>query len=595
MSASLYVRDPAASRYVAGGLREVESLFGSPLPDLPAPERDGERDVFLVHTHPQLRSLLYRYLESLLAQIGVAAVARSTDPSRDVAQYEQALMEVLRSVLATDRRQGLLNLFWLAHSRDAAEYLVKLEPRAPALRRGKLSLFPLLQSFFRRMDQASRRYDGETAPWGGTENASLVASLIDDGFAFTEVRAEDLELTVFLSSNKRYRIAPEVFFEIQQVLVREAERRLREGDRGLLTRASEHLPGLPREQYLKPESLVKMVLSEPVLTYLLADPFGAGARLASSAILRAESRRRPGEEPFAAFLDLAAGLRRFEILSHIRDRVVLLGSATEELDLEDKRSRGLRLYEFGEGASHVLNNAVPATILFLDLRGFTRTSEGQISERDLTRELYVVFDDFVPIIERFGGSVDKYLGDGMMVTWGTSRAEVLDPLNALRAAVLCQESLRRRRDEKRTWFKMGIAIHHGRVYLARFIAGRGRVHATVIGRNVNLAGRLSSATRRPTENEDEEAGSPAQPEAAVSGLHVGIDEEGTLFNEGIAISRDTLVRLETHIALVHGDERMEYEDEVIDRRLVIRYAGDAKFKGVESSLPVYAVDYEARG
>ena len=76
---------------------------------------------------------------------------------------------------------------------------------------------------------------------------------------------------------------------------------------------------------------------------------------------------------------------------------------------------------------------------------------------------------------------------------------------------------------------------------------------------------------------------------------MGIDEEGTLFNEGIAISRDTLVQLETHIALVHGDERMEYEDEVIDRRLVIRYAGDAKFKGVESSLPVYAVDYEARG
>ena len=44
----------------------------------------------------------------------------------------------------------------------------------------------------------------------------------------------------------------------------------------------------------------------------------------------------------------------------------------------------------------MLNNAVNATVLFLDLRGFTQTSEGQISERDLTRELYTVFDDFVP-------------------------------------------------------------------------------------------------------------------------------------------------------------------------------------------------------
>ncbi|MEE8217579.1 MAG: adenylate/guanylate cyclase domain-containing protein [Vicinamibacteria bacterium] len=594
MSASLYVKDPAASRYVAGGVREAETLFGTPLPDLPALERDGEHEVFLVHTHHHLRALLYRYLESLLAQIGVAAVARSTDPARDVAQYEQALMEVLRSVRATDRRQGLLNLFWLAHSRDAAEHLLKLEPRAPALRRGKQSLFPLLQSFYRGLDRASRQEDGQATLWAEDENPALVASLIDDGFAFTEVLAESLDLTLFLDSNKRYRIAPDVFFEIQHVLVREAERRLREGDRGLLARTSQYLPGLPREQYLKPESLVKIVLSEPVLTYLLADPFGAGARLTASPILRVESKRRRSAEAFEAFLDLAAGLRRFEILSHVRERVVLLGSATEERDLEDKRTRGLRLYEFGEAASQVLNNAVPATILFLDLRGFTRTSEGQISERDLTRELYVVFDDFVPIIERFGGTVDKYLGDGMMVTWGTSRVDALDPLNALRAAVLCQESLRQRREEKLTWFKMGIAIHHGRVYLARFTAGRGGVHATVIGRNVNLAGRLSSATRRPMDDEDEEAAAPAPPETA-SGLHVSVDEDGTLFNEGVAISRDTLVQLETHIAVVHGDEGMEYEDEIIDRRLMIRYAGDAKFKGVRSSLPVYSVDYAGRG
>jgi hypothetical protein len=75
---------------------------------------------------------------------------------------------------------------------------------------------------------------------------------------------------------------------------------------------------------------------------------------------------------------------------------------------------------------------------------------------------------------------------------------------------------------------------------------------------------------------------------------VVVDERGVLFNEGIAISRDTLVQLETHLALVHGEGLMEYEDEVIDRRILFRYAGDAKFKGVRSSLPVYEVDFEAR-
>ena len=159
---------------------------------------------------------------------------------------------------------------------------------------------------------------------------------------------------VRLAGNKRYRISSEVFFEIQQVLVREAERRLREGDRGLLARMSQHLPGLPREHYLKPASLVKIVLSEPVLTYLLADPFGAGARLASSPVLRAEAQRQRGVEVFGAFVELAAGLRRFEIVSHVRGRVVLLGDTAEAPDLDEKTSRGLRLYQFGEAVHGVV-------------------------------------------------------------------------------------------------------------------------------------------------------------------------------------------------------------------------------------------------
>jgi class 3 adenylate cyclase len=354
-------------------------------------------------------------------------------------------------------------------------------------------------------------------------------------------------------------------------------------------RARRHLSGIPREHHLDPDNLSKLVLCEPLLTALLADPFGASARLAASPLLRAEAERGRALEGFQAFLDLAAGLRRFEIVSHVRQRIVPLGTTTPApaLDLEEKTRKGLRVYEFGE-AAQVLNHAVPATVLFLDLRGFTSTSEGQISERDLTRELYAVFDAFVPLIERFGGTVDKYLGDGMMVTWGTDRHDVLDPLKAIRSAVLCQESLQRKRQSGATWFKMGIAIHHGRVYLARFVAGGGSVQATVIGRNVNLAGRLSSASRRSL---DEVSG-----EASVSSVsRVSVDREGTLFNEGIAISRETLAQLEEHLALVHTDRGMEYEDDLIDRRLVIRYAGDAKFKGVRSSLPVYAVEHEERG
>jgi class 3 adenylate cyclase len=587
MSASLFLKEPQAARYVAGGLAEVEELFGSPLPDLPAPERDEGRDVYLVHVHSRLRILQQRFLEAQLGQIGALTLAPG-DPARDYAEYEAALVRVVRSVRQVDRRQGLLNLFWLAHSRDAAEHLQALAVRSQSLRKGKQSLFPLLQSFYRRLDQDCRRpREGEEAIAAG-ENPSLVASIIEDGFAFTETSAAHLDLGHFLATNKRFRIPPEAFFELQQILVREAERRLREGDRGLLARVARHLPLLPREHYLKPGSLVRIVLSPPVQAYLLGDPWATGPRLLASAALKAEAERRRGPEALDAFLDLAVALRRFEIVSYLRDRVESLG-AERSLELEEKTRLGLRVYEFGE-AAQVLNNAVAATVLFLDLRGFTRTSEGHISERDLTQELYEVFDDFVPIVERFGGKVDKYLGDGMMVTWGTDRADPLDPLNALRTAVLCQESLRRKREQGRTWFKMGVAIHHGRVYLARFIAGRGELHSTVIGRNVNLAGRLSSAAKRPIEEDEGNSGAPDESLPAAGG-GVSVDAQGTLLNEGIALSRDALAQLEAHLAVVRTEEgAVEYDDEAIARRILIRYAGDAKFKGVRSSLPVYAAE-----
>ena len=129
---ALFLKDPGSARYAAGGLAEAEELFGSPLPDLPAPELDEGREVFLVHVHSKLRVLQQRFLEGQLGQIG-ALTLRTGDPARDFQEYEQGLARVVSSVRDTDRRQGLLNLFWLAHSLDAAEHLRMLEQRSQSL------------------------------------------------------------------------------------------------------------------------------------------------------------------------------------------------------------------------------------------------------------------------------------------------------------------------------------------------------------------------------------------------------------------------------------------------------------------------------
>jgi class 3 adenylate cyclase len=600
----LYLKDPQTSRFVSGDLEEAELLLGSPLPVLPPPEMEGGRPAFFTKFHPRVRTLTQRFLQSLLTQIGAplnATKAQSDAGARDGAEYEAVLGRMLRAARANDRRSGLQNLFWLAQSRDVAECLREFEAKNPAVRKLKYSLHPLLSSVYRRAAEVARREMEAEDPaqtallTGERENQSLADSVIDDGFAFTELTISDLDFNLFLAANKRYRLSADLFFEIYSILIRETERRLREQDRGLMARIGRHMPRLSKEQCLSQSGSVKVMMNTHVLGYLLADSWNTGSRLMASPKIKAELDRRKAAEVMDAFLDLVTNVKRFEILSCVRERVSLLQAFDSDRSIDERVSRGLRLYEFGESAQ-VVNNAVNATVLFLDLRGFTKTSEGQISERDLTQELYKVFDAFVPVVRRFAGTIDKFLGDGIMITFGATHVDPMDPLNAVRTAILCQEVLRGMRDEGRTYFKMGVAIHYGRVYLARFIADERSVQSTVIGRNVNLAGRLSSAAKKALD-EDESLDGAQEVLNGGSGLRVIVDEAGTLHNEGIVISRDTLVQLETHLPLVRtevgGVQAIEYFDEMIRHKIVIHYAGDAKFKGVRSSFPVYDVDSEA--
>ncbi len=602
-SDSLFLKDPATSRFLSGGLAEAEALLGSPLPSLPLPDVEGGRSVYHVKFHPQLRTLLMRYLQALLREIGAdlppaagAAPARGNGSGKEAADYEAALERMLRSVRVADRRAGLVNLCWLAHSRDVAECLHEVEARSPSVKKLKYSLHPLLSSLYRRLEQAVRRAVEQADPTrasflaGSREDVALVDAVVEDGFALTELSIGEFDFNAFLASNKRYRLPGDVFFEMYGILLKETERRLRENDRGLQQRVARHMPGLPKEQLQTQAGIVKVMMNGHVLTYLLGDVWVTGARLLGVEKLKAEAGRRRPAEITEAFLELVAGVKRFELISHLRDQITLMKFGDQDPD--QGRNLGRRLFEFGDSAQ-VLNNAVNATVLFLDLRGFTQTSEGHISERDLTQELYTVLDAFIPHVRRFGGTVDKVLGDGIMITFGTRRTDPLDPLNAVRTAVLCQDTLLRLRQEGRTYFKMGIAIHYGRVYVARFIADEESVQTTVIGRNVNLAGRLSSAARKPMdEDEDAPYADPGSRE-----MQVTIDAAGTLFNEGIAISRDTLNQLEAHLPLEQAEGQaarcMEYFDEQIGRRLVFQYVGDAKFKGVRSSFPVYEVRFGA--
>src|SRR5262245_43135734 len=133
-AASIFLKDPRATRFLGGGKAEAESLLGAPLPQLPTPESENGKDVFYVNFHPRLRSPARRFILDILAQIGIAlptpASGRGGESGRGQAEYEQALATILRSVRRADRRRGLPNLFWLAHTKDIAEFLKELEQKA---------------------------------------------------------------------------------------------------------------------------------------------------------------------------------------------------------------------------------------------------------------------------------------------------------------------------------------------------------------------------------------------------------------------------------------------------------------------------------
>ncbi len=592
---SLCVIDPGSSRFVAGGLPEAEALLGTPLPVLPPPQLEDGREVLRVRCHPGLRTVLGRFLLALLRQFEAEATgALAPEYHKEQSDYEAILLQILGSTRAADRRMGLLNLFWLAHARDVAGCVADLEKTAPFVKEHKVMLPSYLAPVYRRIDAMARRKaeaaDPELAELraGGRENESLIAALTEDGYAFTEAEVERLELADFVAANQRRRYPAELFSEISQVLVRETQSRLHAGDAGLLGRITRHMPRLSREQLEHPDGVLKAALNAHVMTYLFADAWGTGPSLLASATIRKAVKQRRPSEVVGGFLDIVEGLKRFEILCHLGARVRLGQGIAAEEELDERMRGGARVYEFGESAQ-VLNNAVNATVLFLDLRGFTQTSEGQVSERDLTRELYDVFDTFAAIVSRFGGSVDKFLGDGMMVTFGTSGADPGGPASALRVSILCQERLHQLREAGRSQFRMGVSIHYGRVYLARFFEGERSTQVTVIGRNVNLAGRLSSASKKASDEDEPTTGS----EEVAPPLRVTVDTDGALVNEGIVLSRAALVQLQSHVSVESTQERgeplMHYLDAELCRRVVVRYVGDAKFKGVRASFPVFEV------
>ncbi len=138
-----------------------------------------------------------------------------------------------------------------------------------------------------------------------------------------------------------------------------------------------------------------------------------------------------------------------------------------------------------------------ATVLFLDLRGFTSLS------RLLTPDQTVaVLGDYqarmVPIIRRHGGSVDKFLGDGIMASFGATHTSTHHAADALRSVDDAMDEAERwslqRQAQGLPPARVGAAVASGTVLFGA-VGDASRLEYTVIGDAVNLAAKLEKQTK----------------------------------------------------------------------------------------------------
>jgi adenylate cyclase len=159
-----------------------------------------------------------------------------------------------------------------------------------------------------------------------------------------------------------------------------------------------------------------------------------------------------------------------------------------------------QVYREIKNSSGVLSPTCQETsILFADIRGFTRMSQAISPEIIVS---YLNNNYFTPMGEiayQFNGTVDKHIGDSIMVVFGAPVTYQDDAVRAVQTAIAMQKKAREIDDELKKKnglrLRIGIGISTGKVF-SGVLGSLRKKEFTSIGMDVNIAARLESMAKK---------------------------------------------------------------------------------------------------
>lgn len=210
----------------------------------------------------------------------------------------------------------------------------------------------------------------------------------------------------------------------------------------------------------------------------------------------------------ASLISIIAYFLAYAFYMHQRMRKLFISQKKMENEQKWHKIRSYKLSRYlpppvwhaiNQGQDHMLQaERKRITIFFSDIKNFSQLSE-EMEAESLTELLNHYLTEMSKIVTQHGGTIDKFMGDGMMVMFGDSRSQGVkqDCANCLAMAIAMKKRMKSLQQE---WYNQGIkkplqirmGINTGYCTVGTF-GTSSHLDYTVLGTHVNLASRLESA------------------------------------------------------------------------------------------------------